>query len=70
MSSKTSEISLKEKSYSRSLDVISSHSLSSLVSQVNSYNSREGVSPIRKEDIVSILKEEGIYLLLYYRDNL
>lgn len=57
----------KAKQSIKSLDVMSGYSLSNLVAQVNQYNSMEGVTPITKDDIVSIVKDEGSYMLLFYR---
>lgn len=57
----------KVKQSMKSLDVMSGYSLSNLVAQVNQYNSMEGVTPITKDDIVSIIKDEGSYMLLFYR---
>lgn len=49
------------------LQVVASHSLSELINWINSYNSTEGNTPILKEDIVQILKEEGSFFLIYYK---
>lgn len=57
----------KVKQSMKSLDVMSGYSLSNLVAQVNQYNSMEGITPITKDDIVSIVKDEGSYMLLFYR---
>lgn len=57
----------KVKQSMKSLDVMSGYSLSNLVAQVNQYNSMEGITPITKDDIVSIVKDEESYMLLFYR---
>lgn len=49
------------------LDFIQSHTLSAVLSTVNTYNGNNPQSPILKEDIVDIINDGGTYILLYYR---
>ena len=46
---------------------LESHSLRDLLTQVNRHNVRNPDTPILKEDIVSILKEEDTFIMLYYK---
>lgn len=45
--------------------VLQAHSLRELIEQVNEIN--KGASKILKEDIVTILKEDETFFLLYFR---
>lgn len=38
-----------------------------LIDAVNYYNSANAEHPILRDDIAQILKEEGTYILLYYK---
>ena len=49
------------------LNYLQAHSLRDLIDVVNHYNSNNTKSPILCEDIAKILKEEGTYILLYYK---
>lgn len=49
------------------IDYLQSHSLRELFNQVNSYNASHSDSPILKEDIVGIQKDESTYILIYFR---
>lgn len=51
----------------RQLDFVQSHSLRELIAMVNKYNENNPANPILKEDVVEILKEEGTFILLYYK---
>ena len=46
---------------------IQAHSLRDLMDKVNGYNNKFPDNAITKDDIVSILKEEDTYILLYYK---
>lgn len=48
------------------ISYIQGHSLWDLLLAVNNYN-KDNNNPILKEDIVNIIKEEGTYILLYYK---
>lgn len=48
------------------LSVIQASSLRELVEMVNEHNNQGG-EPIQKEDVVTILKENEAYFMLYYR---
>lgn len=54
-------------SMKRHLDFMQSHSLRELIARVNNYNENNPSSPILKEDVVEILKEEETFILLYYK---
>lgn len=49
------------------IDYIQATSLRKLLDNVNTYNKEFPESAILKEDIVKILKEEGTFIMLYYR---
>lgn len=49
------------------LDYIQAPSLRELLSIVNDVNKTVPDNPIIKDDIVQILKNEGDYILIYYR---
>lgn len=49
------------------VDFLQAHSLRDLLFQLNSYNKVHSDVPILKEDIVNIYKEEGTFILLYYK---
>lgn len=49
------------------IDYIQATSLRKLLDNVNTYNKEYPENAILKEDIVEILKEEGTFILLYYR---
>lgn len=46
---------------------IQAHTISELISTINTYNASNPQSPILKEDIVDIINDEGTYILLYYK---
>lgn len=48
------------------ISYIQGHSLWDLLLAVNNYN-KNSSTPILKEDIVNIIKEEETYILLYYK---
>lgn len=49
------------------MSFIQAHSLRDLMEKVNYLNSSSPDKAITKDDIVSILKEEDTYILLYYK---
>lgn len=49
------------------IDYIQATSLRRLLDNVNTYNKEYPENAILKEDIVEILKEEGTFIMLYYR---
>ncbi len=49
------------------IDYIQATSLRKLLDNVNTYNKEYPENAILKEDIVEILKEEGTFIMLYYR---
>ena len=49
------------------IDYIQATSLRGLLDNVNTYNKEYPENAILKEDIVEILKEEGTFIMLYYR---
>ena len=61
------EVSVKESS-KRYINVIQSLSLRSLIERVNNWNSQCASTSdmILKEDVIGIMKENEIFLFLYY----
>lgn len=49
------------------IDYMQAYTLRDLLAQVNTHNEEYPDSPILKDDIVNIRKEDNIYLLLYYK---
>lgn len=49
----------------RILDILCAHSLRELIETVNSIN--QSSSPILKDDVVNIIREDDGYIMLYYR---
>lgn len=49
------------------IDYIQATSLRELLDNVNIHNKEYPENAILKEDIVKILKEEGTFIMLYYR---
>lgn len=49
------------------IDYMQATSLRELLDNVNTHNKEFPESVILKEDIVKILKEEGTFIMLYYR---
>lgn len=49
------------------LAVLQAFSLREMVDKVNSINTSNSGTKILKDDIVALMKEEGIYSLVYYR---
>lgn len=49
------------------IDYIQATSLRELLDNINTHNKEFPESVILKEDIVKILKEEGTFIMLYYR---
>lgn len=49
------------------VEYLQAHSLRDLLHQLNNYNTTHTNSPILKDDIVDIYKEEGTFILLYYK---
>lgn len=49
------------------IDYLQASSLRDLISQVNNINEAFPICPILKEDIVSIMKENDTFLLIYYK---
>lgn len=49
------------------IDYMQATSLRELLDNVNTYNKEYPENAILKEDIVRILKEEGTFIMLYYR---
>lgn len=51
----------------KEIDYIQAHSLRDLLVTLNDWNSKYPDNVILKEDIVQIMKEEGTFILLYYK---
>lgn len=51
------------------IDYLQSYSLRDLLVKVNKWNDEHPERAILKEDIIQIMKEEGTYILLYYRNG-
>lgn len=49
------------------IDYMQATSLRELLDNVNTHNKEYPENAILKEDIVKILKEEGTFIMLYYR---
>lgn len=49
------------------VDFIQSHSLRDILLTLNKYNGTNPDTPILKEDIVTIFKEEDTFILVYYK---
>lgn len=49
------------------VDFIQSHSLRDILLTLNKYNEAYPDTPILKEDIVTIFKEEDTFILVYYK---
>lgn len=49
------------------IDYMQATSLRELLDNVNTHNKEYPENAILKEDIVEILKEEGTFIMLYYR---
>lgn len=49
------------------IDFIEASSLRRLLNRVNVHNTECPNNPILKEDVVAVLKEEGTFIMLYYR---
>lgn len=49
------------------IDYMQATSLRELLDNVNTHNTEYPENAILKEDIVRILKEEGTFIMLYYR---
>lgn len=49
------------------IDYMQATSLRELLDNVNTHNKEYSENAILKEDIVRILKEEGTFIMLYYR---
>lgn len=49
------------------IDYLQASSLRGLLSQVNGINETYPICPILKEDIVSIMKENDTFILVYYK---
>lgn len=49
------------------VDVLQSSSLRDLVDQINRVNASDPSNPILKEDILTTIKDEGTYFLVYYK---
>lgn len=49
------------------IDYMQATSLRELLDNVNTHNKEYPENEILKEDIVKILKEEGTFIMLYYR---
>ena len=49
------------------IDYMQATSLRELLDNVNTHNKEYPENAILKEDIVKILKEEGTFIILYYR---
>ena len=49
------------------IDYMQATSLRELLNNVNTHNKEYPENAILKEDIVRILKEEGTFIMLYYR---
>lgn len=58
---------MEEKKIKTQIDTVEAHTLRDLINKVNSHNDDTPSKAILKEDIVNILKEEGTYILLYYK---
>lgn len=57
----------KEEMKKTQIDFIEAFSLRGLINRVNVHNTECPDNPILKEDIVTVLKEEGTFIMLYYR---
>lgn len=51
----------------RQMGFMQAYSLRELIDRVNAHNENDPAHPILKEDVVEILKEEGTFILLYYK---
>ncbi len=51
----------------KQLDFLQCHSLRGLIGMVNQHNEKYPTSPILRDDVVDILKEEDTFILLYYK---
>lgn len=51
----------------KEIDYIQAHSLRDLLATINEWNNKYPDAAILKEDIVQIMKEEGTFILLYYK---
>ena len=56
-----------EKNVKTWIDYIQASSLRELLNNINSHNKEYPENAILKEDIVEIFKEEGTFIMLYYR---
>ena len=56
-----------EKNVKTRVDYIQASSLRELLNNINSHNKEYPENTILKEDIVEIFKEEGTFIMLYYR---
>lgn len=56
-----------EKNVKTRVDYIQASSLRELLNNINSHNKEYPENAILKEDIVEIFKEEGTFIMLYYR---
>lgn len=51
----------------RQMSFMQAYSLRELIDRVNAHNENDPAHPILKGDVVEILKEEGTFILLYYK---
>lgn len=49
------------------LEVIQANSLRDIVNYINSHNSKDDAAPILREDILKLYKEDGCWMLVYYK---
>ncbi len=57
----------QKKKQKKIMSVLNARNLRDLVRQVNENNQK--YEPIMKEDIVSVVKEEGQYFLIYFSED-
>lgn len=61
----------KDNATKSTLEVLRAHSLREMVEKVNNYNQEASksttLSPILKEDIVNLTREEDTYFLIYFK---
>lgn len=58
---------MEKKKNKTELDYLQAHSLRALLTQVNTHNIENQETPILREDIVDIIKEDDTFILLYYK---
>lgn len=51
----------------KTLAILKAETLRELVDSINARNANNSTNNILKDDILSILKENGVFILLYYK---